>query len=118
RQQWPDRRLVLAFQPHRYSRTRDLFDDFTQVLSEVDVLVLTEVFAAGEEPVAGADGRALSRSIRARGGVDPIFVEDVNDLPNVLSGIVQDRDIVLTAGAGNIGNVALSLPKRLSGDDQ
>lgn len=118
RQQWPARRLVLAFQPHRYSRTRDLFDDFTQVLSEVDVLVLTEVFAAGEEPVAGADGRALSRSIRARGSVDPIFVEDVNDLPNVLSGIVQGNDIVLTAGAGNIGNVALSLPQQLSGETQ
>jgi len=118
RQQWPDRRLVLAFQPHRYSRTRDLFDDFTQVLSEVDVLLLTEVFAAGEEPIAGADGRALSRSIRVRGSVDPIFVEDVNDLPNVLSGIVQDKDIVLTAGAGNIGNVALNLPHQLSGETQ
>ena len=118
RQQWPDRRLVLAFQPHRYSRTRDLFDDFTQVLSEVDVLLLTEVFAAGEEPIAGADGRALSRSIRVRGIVDPIFVEDVNDLPTVLSGIVQDKDIVLTAGAGNIGNVAQTLPQQLSGETQ
>jgi UDP-N-acetylmuramate--alanine ligase len=118
RQQWPDRRLVLAFQPHRYSRTRDLFDDFTQVLSEVDVLLLTEVFAAGEEPIAGADGRALSRSIRVRGSVDPIFVEDVNDVPGVLSGIVQDKDIVLTAGAGNIGNVAQSLPQQLSGETQ
>ncbi|WP_455367180.1 glutamate ligase domain-containing protein, partial [Kaarinaea lacus] len=118
RQQWPDRRLVLAFQPHRYSRTRDLFDDFTQVLSEVDVLVLMEVFPAGEEPIAGADGRALSRSIRTRGSVDPIFVEDVNELPNVLSGIVQDQDIVLTAGAGNIGSVALTLPQKLSGGVQ
>ena len=82
------------------------------------MLLLTEVFAAGEEPIAGADGRALSRSIRVRGIVDPIFVEDVNDLPTVLGGIVQDKDIVLTAGAGNIGNVAQTLPQQLSGETQ
>jgi len=118
RAQWPMRRLVMAFQPHRYSRTRDLFDDFSQVLSEVDVLLLTEVFPAGEEPIAGADSRALSRSIRARGSVDPIFVEDVKDLPTVLTDIVMDQDIVLTAGAGNIGTIALSLPQQLSGETQ
>jgi UDP-N-acetylmuramate--alanine ligase len=118
RQQWPKRRLVMAFQPHRYSRTRDLFDDFARVLSDVDVLLLTEVYAAGEDPIAGADGRALSRSIRARGNIDPIFVEDVHDLPAALSGVVQDGDIVLTAGAGNIGNVALTLPQQLSGAGQ
>ena len=115
RAQWPDRRLVMAFQPHRYTRTRDLFDDFAQVLSLADVLLLTEVYPAGEEPIAGADSRALSRSIRARGSVDPIFVEDVNDLPALLQDIVEDGDIVLTAGAGNIGNVALRLPQQLSG---
>ncbi|HEY5603497.1 MAG TPA: UDP-N-acetylmuramate--L-alanine ligase [Gammaproteobacteria bacterium] len=118
RQQWPKRRLVMAFQPHRYTRTRDLFDDFAHVLSEVDVLLLTEVYAAGEEPIAGADGRALSRSIRARGNVDPIFVEDVQDLPSVLNDVIQDGDIVLTAGAGNIGNVASTLPQQLSGAAQ
>ena len=113
RQQWPERRLVMAFQPHRYSRTRDLFDDFAQVLSEVDVLLLTEVFPAGEEPIAGADSRALSRSIRARGNIEPVFVEEVSDLPMVLAGVVRDGDIVLTAGAGDIGRVAQSLPQTL-----
>ncbi len=118
RAQWPERRLVMAFQPHRYSRTRDLFEDFSQVLSDVDVLVLTEVFPAGEDPIAGADGRALSRSIRNRGNIDPIFVEDVNDLVGALLGVVKDDDIVLTAGAGNIGAVAATLPEKLSGGGQ
>ena len=118
RAQWPTRRLVMAFQPHRYSRTRDLFEDFSQVLSEVDVLLLTEVFSAGEEPVAGADGRALSRSIRNRGSVDPIFVEDVNELPSALTDVIKDGDIILTAGAGNIGAVATDLPQALLGGSQ
>jgi len=113
REGWPERRLVLAFQPHRYSRTRDSFDDFASVLSETDVLLLSEVFSAGEAPIAGADGRALSRAVRARGKVDPIFVEDVNELPEVLLGVLQDGDIVLTMGAGNIGAVAASLGDRL-----
>lgn len=106
---WPDKRLVLAFQPHRYTRTHDAFDDFVQVLSTADVLVLTEVFAAGESPISGADGRALVRAVRARGQVDPVFVEDVNELPSVLAGIVQDGDIVVTSGAGNIGAVSAEL---------
>lgn len=118
RAQWPKRRLVMAFQPHRYSRTRDLFDDFSQVLSDVDVLLLTEVFSAGEEPIAGADSRSLSRSIRARGNVDPVFVEDVNELVTVLAGIIRDGDIVLTTGAGNIGTVAATLPQQLAGEIQ
>lgn len=106
---WPDKRLVLAFQPHRYTRTRDSFDDFASVLSETDVLLLSEVFSAGEAPIAGADGRALSRAVRARGQVDPIFIEDVETLPEVLRGVVSDGDIVLTMGAGNIGAVAAAL---------
>jgi len=110
---WPDKRLVLAFQPHRYTRTRDSFDDFASVLSETDVLLLCEVFAAGEAPIEGADGRALSRAVRARGQVDPVFVEDVNTLPQVLQGVIRDGDIVLTAGAGNIGAVAAALGERL-----
>jgi UDP-N-acetylmuramate--alanine ligase len=118
RAQWPARRLVMAFQPHRYSRTRDLFDDFSQVLSDADVLLLTEVFPAGEEPIAGADGRSLSRSIRNRGSIDPIFVEEVNDLPSVLIDVLKDGDILLTAGAGNIGAVAASLPQTLAGGSQ
>lgn len=109
REGWPEKRLVLAFQPHRYSRTRDAFDDFAQVLSEPDVLVLSEVFAAGEAPISSADGRTLSRAVRARGRVDPVFVEEVSLLPDVLRGVVRDGDIVLTMGAGNIGAVAAQL---------
>ncbi len=106
RKSWPDKRLVLAFQPHRYSRTRDSFDDFTSVLSEVDVLLLCEIFSAGEDFIAGADGRSLSRAIRMRGKIDPIFFEDIEQLPKILKEVVLDGDIVLTAGAGNIGSIA------------
>ncbi len=106
---WPDRRLVVAFQPHRYSRTRDLFEDFTQVLCGLEVLILSEVYAAGEAPIPGANGRALARAVRNRGKTDPIFIEDVTTLPDVLSGILQDEDILLTLGAGNVGVVAASL---------
>ncbi len=110
---WPERRLVLAFQPHRYSRTRDLFEDFTQVLSEVDVLLVMDVYAAGEDPVPGADGRALCRAIRTRGKVDPIFVETVDQLPAALQDVLQEGDLVLTMGAGDVGGVALKLPQQL-----
>ncbi len=110
---WPDRRVVLAFQPHRYSRTQEQFDDFVQVLSRPDVLVLGEVFPAGEEPVPGADGRALSRAIRARGQVDPVLIDPITELPAVLSGLIQDGDIVLTLGAGSIGAVAAELDNEL-----
>ncbi len=106
---WPERRLVLAFQPHRYSRTRDSFDDFARVLNAPDVLVLTEVFAAGEAPIAGADGRALARAVRARGHIEPVFVEDVQELPSALEDLVRDGDIVLVMGAGSIGQVAAQL---------
>jgi UDP-N-acetylmuramate--alanine ligase len=108
---------VLAFQPHRYSRTRDLFDDFAQVLSEADTLILMDVYAAGEKPIAGADGRGLSRAIRVRGKVDPIFVERATDLPGVLPSILRDGDILLLMGAGNIGAVATDLGRNgLPGD--
>ncbi|MBT8429103.1 MAG: UDP-N-acetylmuramate--L-alanine ligase [Gammaproteobacteria bacterium] len=110
---WPGHRLVLAFQPHRYSRTHDAFEDFVAVLSQVDVLVLGEVFAAGEAPIAGADGRALSRAIRARGQVDPVFIENIEDLPEILKDLVADRDIVVTMGAGNIGMVAANMSETL-----
>ena len=106
---WPERRLVLAFQPHRYSRTHDAFEDFVAVLSTVDVLLLAEVYAAGEAPIAGADGRALSRAIRARGQVDPVFLEDIERLPERLEDLVADGDIVVTMGAGSIGMVAARL---------
>ncbi len=113
RQAWPGRRLVLAFQPHRYTRTRDLIDDFGRVLSEADALLVTEVYAAGEEPIANADGRAICRAIRGRGVIEPIFVEDVRELAVVLAGIIADRDVVLTMGAGSIGAVAHELPQAL-----
>jgi UDP-N-acetylmuramate--alanine ligase len=100
---WPERRLVVVFQPHRYTRTRDLFDDFVEVLSGADVLVLCEVYAAGEAPIAGADGRALARGIRARGLVDPVFIEDLVRLPDVLGDLLEDGDLLLTMGAGDIG---------------
>jgi len=106
---WPERRLVLAFQPHRYSRTHDAFEDFVAVLSTVDVLVLAEVYAAGEQPIAGADGRALSRAIRVRGQVDPVFLEDIEALPAMLGDLVADGDIVVTMGAGNIGQIAAKM---------
>ncbi len=113
RETWPERRLVLAFQPHRYSRTRDLFDDFASILSEVDVLCLCEVYAAGEEVISGADGRALSQAIRARGKVNPVFVKDVQKLATVLDNVLQDNDVLLTLGAGNIGAVAAGLTEQL-----
>ncbi|MCU7844358.1 MAG: UDP-N-acetylmuramate--L-alanine ligase [Candidatus Thiodiazotropha sp. (ex Monitilora ramsayi)] len=110
---WPDRRLVLAFQPHRYTRTQEQFDDFVQVLSRVDLLVLCEVYAAGEEPILGATSRDLSRAIRTRGQVDPIFLEPVEELPELLKGLLMDGDIVLTLGAGSIGAIAAGLPLQL-----
>ncbi len=106
---WPGRRLLLVFQPHRYSRTRDSFDDFVSVLSEADTLLLTEVYAAGERPLPGADGRALSRAVRARGQNEPVFVEDLQDLPAVLSGMLRQGDMVLMMGAGDIGRMAEKL---------
>lgn len=120
RNAWPNRRLVVAFQPHRYSRTQDLFDDFSQVLSEPDVLLLSEVYSAGEAAIAGADGRALSASIRARGKVSPIFVENVDELPDALQSVLKPNDILLTLGAGNIGSVSadLYLNQRAQGGEQ
>ncbi|MGB2681559.1 MAG: UDP-N-acetylmuramate--L-alanine ligase [Candidatus Competibacter sp.] len=106
---WPQRRVVLAFQPHRYSRTQDLFDDFALVLSEVDSLILLEVYPAGEKPIPGADGRSLSRAIRARGKVQPVFVERTADLPAVLPRLLRDGDLVLLMGAGDIGSMAAQL---------
>lgn len=106
---WEDRRLVMIFQPHRYSRTRDLYDDFANVLEHVDVLIMLDVYAAGEKPIAGADGRSLCRTIRSRGKLDPIFVPETQGLPSVLANVLQDGDLVLTQGAGDIGKVARQL---------
>ncbi len=109
RQAWPDRRLVVVFQPHRYTRTRDLFEDFCEVLADLDVLVLCEVYGAGEAVITGADGRALARAVRARGRVDPVFVDDVDKLDDTLAALVGEHDLVLTLGAGNIGAAAQAL---------
>ncbi|MCV6588447.1 MAG: UDP-N-acetylmuramate--L-alanine ligase [Marinobacterium sp.] len=106
---WPDRRLVMVYQPHRYTRTRDLYEDFVQVLDEVDVLLLLDVYAAGEEPVAGADSRSLCRSIRQRGRIDPIFIEDREQVAQLLPGILQPGDLLLTQGAGDITALAHKL---------
>jgi len=110
---WPGKRVVLAFQPHRYTRTRDLLDDFASVLSDADVLVILEVFAAGEDPIAGADGRAIARAVRTRGSVEPVFVETLQALPAVLEDLLEDGDLVLTMGAGDIGAFAAELPGML-----
>jgi UDP-N-acetylmuramate--alanine ligase len=101
--------LVLVFQPHRFTRTRDLLDDFGRVLGESDVLLITEVYAAGEAPIAGADGRAICRAVRTRGVVEPVFVENVDSLADALRAVLHDGDVVLTMGAGNLGQVAQDL---------
>lgn len=110
---WPDRRVVTVFQPHRYSRTRDLFEDFVNVLSKADAVVLSEVFAAGEEPIASADGRTLTRALRTRGQVDPVFVEDIAAVHEVLPSVLQGGDLVLMLGAGSISGVARELSTKL-----
>jgi len=102
---WPTRRIVLAFQPHRYTRTRDCFEDFVKVLSAADAVVLTEVYAAGEPPLVAADGRALTRGVRVAGKVEPIFVDDVMDLPQAILDVVKDGDVVVVMGAGSISKV-------------
>ncbi|MCG9721729.1 UDP-N-acetylmuramate--L-alanine ligase [Shewanella sp. Isolate7] len=106
---WPDKRLVMIYQPHRYSRTRDLYDDFVEVLAQVDCLLLLDVYSAGEAPVPGADSRALCRSIRQRGQIDPIFVAEPEQLRTILPGVLQEGDLLLTQGAGNIGAVSRQL---------
>ena len=100
---------MLAFQPHRYTRTRDLFEDFVKVLATVDALVLTEVYPAGEAPIVAADGRALARALRVAGKVEPLFVEDVTGVADAIGAIARDGDVVLTMGAGSIGGVAHEL---------
>lgn len=114
RQAYPGQRLVLVFQPHRYTRTRDLLDDFARVLSGADALLVTEVYAAGETPIAGADGRAVCRAIRSRGQLEPVFVESVDEVAGALRGLLRDGDVVVTMGAGHIGALAHSLPAKLA----
>jgi UDP-N-acetylmuramate--alanine ligase len=114
RQAWPGRRLVLVFQPHRYSRTRDLLDDFANVLAAVDVLLVTEVYAAGEAPIKGADGRAICRAVRSRGKVEPVFVEKLTNIAAALRDVLRPDDVIVTMGAGHIGAMAQELPAKLT----
>lgn len=110
REGWPNRRLAMLFQPHRYTRTRDLYEDFLDVLSGVDVLLMLDVYSAGETPIPGADARALCRSLRQRGGtLEPVFVEDPEQIPQLLAQLLQDGDFLVTQGAGNIGQIAREL---------
>ncbi|MBN8240377.1 UDP-N-acetylmuramate--L-alanine ligase [Marinobacter nauticus] len=109
REAWPERRIVMLYQPHRYTRTRDLYEDFVRVLSEVDGLLLMDVYSAGEPAIPGADGRALCRSIRQRGKVEPVFVEDNREIESLLANVLQDGDLLITQGAGDIGGVAARL---------
>lgn len=113
---WPGRRILLVFQPHRFTRTRDLFEDFAEVLSSPDGLVLLDIYRAGEPPIPSADGRSLARAIRLRGRVEPVFVESVEDVPEVLKGLLSSGDVVITQGAGDIGQLAARLPLFLRGE--
>ena len=112
RDSWPERRLVMVFQPHRFTRTRDLYEDFVQILSSSDALVLTEVYSAGEEPIPGADSRSLCRSIRQRGLVDPIFADSIEAVPDIVRDIVEPGDIVITQGAGSVSKLVKMLAER------
>lgn len=109
RKGWPERRLVMIYQPHRYSRTQDLYEEFVRVLSGVDTLLLLDVYSAGEAPINGADGRSLAGSIRRRGQVDPLFVEDKQALPPLLHNVLRDGDILITQGAGDVGSISVAL---------
>ena len=106
---FPGKRLLLAFQPHRYTRTRDCFEDFVNVLNSVDALVLTEVYAAGESPIVAADGRALARALRVASRIEPVFVENIADMPQAIRDVARDGDVVITMGAGSIGGVPAKL---------
>ncbi len=114
RKGFPDRRLVMVFQPHRYSRTRDLYEDFVRVLSDADVLLLMEVYPAGEKPIAGADGRSMCGTIRQRGTVDPVFIERDESLKTPLQSMLRPGDLLLTQGAGDIGGIAVNIAENLS----
>jgi UDP-N-acetylmuramate--alanine ligase len=114
RNAWPGRRIVVVFQPHRYTRTRNLLDEFANVLSTCDALLLTQVYPAGEEPITGADGKALVRAVRARSAVEPVFVETIDDVPETLKNMLAADDVVLTLGAGSVGSLAKTLPAALA----
>ncbi|MCS4504703.1 UDP-N-acetylmuramate--L-alanine ligase [wastewater metagenome] len=118
REGWPGRRLVVAFQPHRYSRTQELFDEFARALSEADALLISEVYAAGEAPLPGVDGASLCRAVRARGQVNPVFAADVEELGALVPDVVRDGDLLITLGAGSIGGVAPALVARFGDGEE
>ena len=114
---WPDKRLVMIYQPHRYSRTQDLYDDFVSVLSEVDLLLMLDVYPAGEKAIRGADSKSLCRSIRQRGQLDPVFVKELQELPALLDELLEDGDLLITQGAGSVGLLSARLAQDgLAGD--
>ncbi len=113
---FPGRRIVLAFQPHRYSRTRDLFEDFVRVLGEADQLLLAEVYPAGEQPIAAADGKALARAIRVAGRVEPVYVESIAEMAATIRQVAGNGDVVLSMGAGSIGGVPAQMKVLVGGD--
>ena len=106
---FPGRRLVLAFQPHRYTRTRDCFEDFVKVIGQADAVLLAEVYAAGEAPIVAADGRSLARAVRVAGKVEPVFVDEIGAMPSAILDTVRDGDVVMCMGAGSIGGVPAKL---------
>jgi UDP-N-acetylmuramate--alanine ligase len=112
---FPGRRLVLAFQPHRYTRTRDCFEDFVRVLGSADVVLLADVYAAGEAPIPAADGRTLARALRLAGKVDPVFIDDIGAMPQAIVDHARDGDVVIAMGAGSVGHVAGQVRERLQG---
>ena len=111
---WPEKRLAMVFQPHRYSRTRDLYEDFVEVLSEVDCLFLLDVYAAGEAAIANADSKSLARSIRLRGQIEPIYVSDSDQVAELMAAQLRDGDMVITQGAGNIGAIARQFMQQMN----
>jgi UDP-N-acetylmuramate--alanine ligase len=115
---WPERRLAMVFQPHRYSRTRDLYDDFVAVLEQVDLLILLEVYSAGEEPLPGIGSRQLAASIRQRGHIDPIVADTIDAVPALLGNLLRDGDMVITQGAGSVSKLVAELAKAIDGSTQ
>ena len=115
---FPGRRLVLAFQPHRYTRTRDCFEDFVRVIGEADVVLLGEIYAAGEAPIVAADGRALARALRVAGRVEPVFIDDINAMPQAIVDVARAGDVVLCMGAGSIGAVPGKVAQMLQNQEQ
>jgi len=109
---FPGRRLVLSFQPHRYTRTRDCFEDFVKVIGHADAVLLAEVYAAGEQPIVAADGRSLARAVRVAGKVEPVFVDDIAEMPQAIHEMARDGDVVICMGAGSIGGVPARLVER------